>query len=124
MESTGLRAPVPCSLFGRSCASRCSSSAGTSVSSVSCRLDPTFLLAMAGSPVVVWSPEVQPTCHSPRELMRFDLSDIVRVQQLTVPTREVDGPGADPPQPRVGELGVVVDLLGDDMYLVEHTTDD
>jgi hypothetical protein len=56
--------------------------------------------------------------------MRFELSDVVRVQQLTVPTREVDGPGADPPQPRIGELGVVVDLLGDELYLVEHVTDD
>lgn len=56
--------------------------------------------------------------------MRFELSDLVRVQQLTVPTREVDGPGADPPQPRLGELGFVVAVLGDDLYLVEHTTDD
>lgn len=56
--------------------------------------------------------------------MRFDLDDVVRVQQLTVPTREVDGPGAEPPQPRVGELGVVVGSLGDDLYLVEHSTDD
>jgi hypothetical protein len=56
--------------------------------------------------------------------MRFELSDVVRVQRLAVPTREVDGPAADPPQPRVGELGVVVDSLGDDLYLVEHVTDD
>jgi hypothetical protein len=56
--------------------------------------------------------------------MRFELSDVVRVQRLTVPRREVDGPAADPPQPRVGELGVVVDTLGDDLYLVEHVTDD
>ena len=56
--------------------------------------------------------------------MRFAPSDVVRVQRLMVPTREVDGPGADPPQPRVGELAVVVDTLGDDLYLVEHLTDD
>jgi hypothetical protein len=56
--------------------------------------------------------------------MRFELSDVVRVQRLTVPTREVDGPGADPPQPRVGEVGVIVGVLGDDLYLVEHVTDD
>lgn len=56
--------------------------------------------------------------------MRFEPSDVVRVQQLTVPMREVDGPDADPPQPRVGELAVVVDSLGDDLYLVEHLTDD
>ncbi|MFL5521587.1 MAG: hypothetical protein ACJ8B6_11660 [Gemmatimonadales bacterium] len=56
--------------------------------------------------------------------MRFELSDVVRVQQLTVPTREVDGPGLEPPQPRVGDEGTVVALLGDDLYLVEHSTDD
>jgi hypothetical protein len=56
--------------------------------------------------------------------MRFELTDVIRVQQLTVPMREVDGPGADPPQPRVGELGIVVGVLGDDLYLVEHATDD
>ena len=56
--------------------------------------------------------------------MRFALSDVVRVQRLMVPTREVDGPDAEPPQPRVGELAVVVDSLGDDLYLVEHLTDD
>ena len=37
--------------------------------------------------------------------MRFELSDVVRVQRLTVPTREVDGPGLEPPQPRVGDEG-------------------
>ena len=57
-------------------------------------------------------------------MIRFEPSDVVRVQQLRVPTRDVDGPGADPPQPRVGELAVVVDSLGDDLYLVEHATDD
>jgi hypothetical protein len=56
--------------------------------------------------------------------MRFELSDIVRVQRLTVPTREVDGPGLEPPQPRVGDQGRVVALLGDDLYLIEHSTDD
>ena len=56
--------------------------------------------------------------------MRFELADVVRVQRLTVPTREVDGPGADPPQPRLGDEGRVVALLGDDLYLVEHSTDD
>lgn len=56
--------------------------------------------------------------------MRFEPLDVVRIRELTVPTREVDGPGADPPQPRVGELAVVVDSLGDDLYLVEHVTDD
>ena len=56
--------------------------------------------------------------------MRFELADVVRVQQLTVPTREVDGPGLEPPQPRVGDQGAVVAVLGDDLYLVEHSTDD
>lgn len=52
------------------------------------------------------------------------LSDIVRVRALSVPTREVDGPAAEPPQPRVGDAGTVVAVLGDELYLVEHTTDD
>ena len=56
--------------------------------------------------------------------MHFELSDVVRVQRLTVPTREVDGPGAEPPQPRLGDEGTVVAVLGDDLYLVEHSTDD
>jgi hypothetical protein len=55
---------------------------------------------------------------------RFALSDVVRVQHLSVPTREVDGPAAAPPQPRVGEVCTVVASLGDDMYLIEHETAD
>jgi hypothetical protein len=56
--------------------------------------------------------------------MEFEPLDLVRVQELSVPTRTVDGPAADPPQPRVGDSGVVVAALGDDLYLVEHSTDD
>ena len=54
----------------------------------------------------------------------FVQSDIVRIRQLAIPVREVDGPAAAPPQPRVGETGIVVDTLGEGIYLVEHTTDD
>jgi hypothetical protein len=56
--------------------------------------------------------------------MRFELADVVRVQRLTVSTREVDGPGLEPPQPRVGDQATVVAQLGDDLYLIEHSTDD
>ena len=56
--------------------------------------------------------------------MPFDRQDIVRVAQLVLETRDVDGSAAEPPQPRRGEIGVVVDDLGDDLYLVEHATDD
>jgi hypothetical protein len=55
---------------------------------------------------------------------QFEPTDVVRVQSLSVPTREVDGPSATPPQPRVGDVGTVVTALGDDLYLVEHSTDD
>lgn len=55
---------------------------------------------------------------------RFELSDVVRIHTLVVPTREVDGPAADPPQPRLGDAGTIVASLGDDLYLVEHATDD
>jgi len=56
--------------------------------------------------------------------MHFALSDFVRVHNLSVPSRAVDGPAAEPPQPRVGDVGTVVESLGDDLYLVEHVTDD
>ena len=56
--------------------------------------------------------------------MVFEISDVVRVRHLSVAEREVDGSSAEPPQPRVGELGSVVDALGDGLYLVEHATDD
>jgi hypothetical protein len=56
--------------------------------------------------------------------MRFKLFDTVRITRLLVPDREVDGSAAEPPQPCVGETGVVVTPLGDDVYLVERSTDD
>ena len=54
----------------------------------------------------------------------LELSDVVRVARLMVPDRDVDGPGNTPPQPRVGDIATVVGALGDDLYLVEHATDD
>lgn len=56
--------------------------------------------------------------------MPFAHRDIVRVTQLVLETRDVDGSSAEPPQPRRGETGTVVETLGDDLYLVEHCTDD
>ena len=50
--------------------------------------------------------------------------DVVRIARLVHLSREVDGASAEPPQPRVGERGTVVDSLGDDLYLVERATDD
>jgi hypothetical protein len=54
----------------------------------------------------------------------FEPADVVRIARLEIPTRDVDGASAEPPQPRVGEIAVVVDALGDDVYLVERVTDD
>ena len=54
----------------------------------------------------------------------FEPADVVRIARLEIPTRDVDGASAEPPQPRVGEIAVVVDSLGDDVYLVERMTDD
>jgi hypothetical protein len=54
----------------------------------------------------------------------LELSDIVRIARLMIPSRDVDGPGITPPQPRVGDLATVVGALGDDLYLIEHATDD
>lgn len=56
--------------------------------------------------------------------MSFEIFDVVRVERLLTPTREVDGESAAPPQPRVGETATIVEALGDDLYLVERTTDD
>lgn len=57
-------------------------------------------------------------------MIELQLSDVVRVNHLAIPSRDVDGPAAEPPQPRIGEVGVVVSALGDDLYLIEHATDD
>ena len=56
--------------------------------------------------------------------MSFEIDDVVRIRTLTVPEREVDGSSAEPPQPRVGEQGSIVDSLCDGLFLVEHATDD
>lgn len=56
--------------------------------------------------------------------MTLEVFDVVRVARLLHPSRDVDGSSVEPQQPRVGERGTVVDLLGDDLYLVERTTDD
>ncbi len=54
----------------------------------------------------------------------LEISDSVRIRHLAIPQREVDGASATPPQPRVGEIGTVVDALGEGLYLVERATDD
>jgi hypothetical protein len=56
--------------------------------------------------------------------MAFEIFDVVRIERLLEPERDVDGSVETPPQPRVGELGTVVEALGDDVYLVERATDD
>ena len=56
--------------------------------------------------------------------MKLRVADVVRVRQLLASSREVDGDMAHPPQPRVGESGTVTTPVGDDLYLVEHVTDD
>jgi len=57
-------------------------------------------------------------------MLQLEPADVVRVQSLAIATRDVDGPAADPPQPRIGDTATVVTALGDDLYLVEHATDD
>ncbi|HEY2067160.1 MAG TPA: hypothetical protein VGG84_14490 [Gemmatimonadaceae bacterium] len=56
--------------------------------------------------------------------MKFALADVVLIRRLLTPVRDVDGDSAEPPQPRLGELGTVTASVGDDLYLVEHATDD
>ena len=55
---------------------------------------------------------------------RFQPDDAVRVVRVLVPEREVTGSSATPPQPRVGDTGIVVADVGDGLYLVESSTDD
>jgi hypothetical protein len=56
--------------------------------------------------------------------MDLELSDVVRIARLMIPSRDVDGPDITPPQPRVGDIATVVGALGDDLYLIERATDD
>ena len=56
--------------------------------------------------------------------MPFEIDDTVRIVKLVEPERDVTGSAAEPPQPRVGEEGRVVDDVGDGIYLVERTTAD
>ena len=56
--------------------------------------------------------------------MPFETGDTVRIVKLLTPERDVTGSAAEPPQPRLGEAGTVVDDVGDGIYLVERTTDD
>jgi hypothetical protein len=54
----------------------------------------------------------------------FEPLDVVRVTRLLLPSRDVDGATAEPPQPQLGQRATVVDSLGDGLYLVERVTDD
>jgi hypothetical protein len=54
----------------------------------------------------------------------FYPADIVRIVRLEAEERDVDGSAEPPSQPRVGEIGTVVDEVGDGIYLVERCTDD
>ena len=56
--------------------------------------------------------------------MSFRILDRVRVARLLAPEREVTGSAATSPQPRVGEDAIVVDDVGDGLFLVERLTDD
>ena len=55
--------PVPDRLLGRSCASRCASSAGTSASRAFFRFEPTFRLGISQISVKGDDTSVQPACH-------------------------------------------------------------
>lgn len=54
----------------------------------------------------------------------FYRADRVRIVRLEAGERDVDGSTDPPPQPRVGEMGVVVEEVDDGIYLVERCTDD
>jgi hypothetical protein len=54
----------------------------------------------------------------------FYPADVVRIAHLEADERDVDGPLDPPRQPRIGEVGTIIDQVGDDIYLVERCTDD
>lgn len=56
--------------------------------------------------------------------MTLRINDTVRIVRLAVDERDVTGTAAEPPQPRIGETGTVVDDVGDGLLLVERTTAD
>lgn len=56
--------------------------------------------------------------------MSYHLDDTVRIVRLLVPDREVNRSSPSGPPPRVGDWGIVVADVGDDIYLVEARTDD
>jgi hypothetical protein len=56
--------------------------------------------------------------------VRFYRADRVRIVRLEAPERDVDGSTHPPPQPRVGEMGTIVEEVDDGIYLVERCTDD
>jgi len=56
--------------------------------------------------------------------MPYRLDDTVRIVRLLVPDREVNRSSPSSAPPRVGDWGVVVADVGDDLYLVEARTDD
>ena len=58
------------------------------------------------------------------DVMNFEIDDRVRIVRLHSREREVTSAWEDAPQPRVGEVGTIVDDVGEGFYLVERTTDD
>jgi hypothetical protein len=56
--------------------------------------------------------------------MSYLLDDTVRIVRLLVADREVTRSSPSAPPPRVGDWGIVVADVGDDVYLVEARTDD
>jgi hypothetical protein len=54
----------------------------------------------------------------------FYPSDLVRIARLEAEQRDVDGSAHPPPQPRLGEVGTVIEEVDDGIYLVERCTDD
>ena len=57
-------------------------------------------------------------------LPTFTVTDTVRIVRLHDSNRDVTSALDPAPQPRIGELATIVDDVGDDLYLVERTTDD
>ena len=54
----------------------------------------------------------------------LEIDDRVRIVRLREPERDVTSAFETAPQPKIGEIAMIVDDVGDGIYLVERTTDD
>ena len=77
-----------------------------------------------GEDGVQWPTTIEEASRGNGDVMTFEIDDRVRIVRLHSRERDVTSAWEDAPQPRVGEVGTIVDDVGEGFYLVERTTDD